>query len=70
MNIYVIKDRYSVKIETKDKRKIREYDFGLMDKYMNIDFAITNFFNILYSYQQEGGQITFIDKTRGDTKDE
>ena len=70
MNIYVIKDRYSVKIETKDKRKIRSYDFGLMDKYMTCDFLINNFFNILYSYQQEGGQITFIDKTRGETEDE
>ena len=66
MNIYVIKDRYSIKIETKDKRKIRSYDFGLMEKYMSCDSIIDNFFKILYSYQQEGSIITFIDKTRGD----
>ena len=66
MNIYVIRDRYSIKIETKDKRKIRSYDFGLMEKYMTTDSVMDNFFKILYSYQQEGSIITFIDKTRGD----
>ena len=66
MNIYVVKDRNSIKIEAKDGTLIRAYEFDLMEKYMSCDQMLINFFTILYQYQFEGSKITFIDKTRGE----
>ena len=66
MNIYVIKDRNSIKIEAKDGTVIRAYEFDLMEKYMSCDQMLINFFTILYQYQFEESKITFIDKTRGE----
>ena len=66
MNIYVVKDRHGIKIQSKDKTIIRSYEFDLLEKYMSCDQMLINFFTILYQYQFEGSKITFIDQTRGE----